>query len=178
MTNRKEVYRCTVCGNIVEVLHAGAGELTCCGQPMKLLKENSVDAATEKHVPVIEKIDGGYRVTVGSVEHPMLDNHYIEWIELVEGDKTQPPLPQARRQARGRLHDRRRGRLRPRILQTCTGSGAQSEPPRRQARNRLTVRLLAKGRLSHAERRPFSVPFAAFWTAKDGLSGFIRSLGV
>ena len=93
MTNRKEVYRCTVCGNIVEVLHAGAGELTCCGQPMKLLKENSVDAATEKHVPVVEKIDGGYRVTVGSVEHPMLDNHYInhyiEWIELVEGDKTQ-----------------------------------------------------------------------------------------
>ena len=89
MTNRKEVYRCTVCGNIVEVLHAGAGELVCCGQPMKLLAENSVDAATEKHVPVIEKIDGGYKVTVGEVEHPMLDNHYIEWIELVEGDKTQ-----------------------------------------------------------------------------------------
>ena len=89
MTNRKEVYRCTVCGNIVEVLQAGAGELVCCGQPMKLLAENSVDAATEKHVPVIEKIDGGYKVTVGEVEHPMLDNHYIEWIELVEGDKTQ-----------------------------------------------------------------------------------------
>ena len=78
MTNRKEVYRCTVCGNIVEVMHAGAGTLTCCGQPMQLLSENSVDAATEKHVPVIEKIDGGYKVKVGDVEHPMLDNHYIE----------------------------------------------------------------------------------------------------
>lgn len=89
MTNRKEVYRCQVCGNIVEVLHAGAGELACCGQPMKLLAENSVDAAKEKHVPVIEKIDGGYKVKVGDVEHPMLDNHYIEWIELVEEGKTQ-----------------------------------------------------------------------------------------
>ena len=89
MTNRNEVYRCAVCGNIVEVLHAGAGTLTCCGQPMKLMKENTVDAATEKHVPVIEKIDGGYKVKVGSVEHPMTEEHYIEWIELVEGDKVQ-----------------------------------------------------------------------------------------
>ena len=86
MTNRNEVYRCAVCGNIVEVLHAGAGTLTCCGQPMKLMKENTVDAATEKHVPVIEKIDGGYKVKVGSVEHPMTEEHYIEWIELVEGN--------------------------------------------------------------------------------------------
>ena len=117
MTNRKEVYRCTVCGNIVEVLHAGAGELVCCGQPMKLLKENSVDAATEKHVPVIEKIDGGYKVTVGSVEHPMLDNHYIEWIELVAGDTTLRRYLKLRRQARGRVHDRRDRRLRARILQ-------------------------------------------------------------
>ena len=83
MTNRNEVYRCAVCGNIVEVLHAGAGTLTCCGQPMKLMKENTVDAATEKHVPVIEKIDGGYKVKVGSVEHPMTEEHYIEWIELL-----------------------------------------------------------------------------------------------
>lgn len=89
MTNRNEVYRCAVCGNIVEVLHAGAGTLTCCGQPMKLMKENTVDAATEKHVPVIEKIDGGYKVKVDSVEHPMTEEHYIEWIELVEGDKVQ-----------------------------------------------------------------------------------------
>ncbi len=89
MTKRNEVYRCSVCGNIVEVLHASGGTLSCCGQPMTLLKENNVDAATEKHVPVIEKIDGGYKVKVGEVEHPMLDNHYIEWIELLEEDKIQ-----------------------------------------------------------------------------------------
>ena len=89
MTKRMEVYRCAVCGNIVEVLHAAPGQLVCCGQPMTLLEENSVDAATEKHVPVIEKIEGGYRVKVGEVEHPMLEKHYIEWIELVEGDKVQ-----------------------------------------------------------------------------------------
>lgn len=89
MTNKKEVYRCKVCGNIVEVLHAGAGTLTCCGEPMQLLAENSVDAAKEKHVPVIEKIEGGYNVKVGEVDHPMLENHYIEWIELVEGEKIQ-----------------------------------------------------------------------------------------
>lgn len=86
-TKRLEIYKCLVCGNMVEVIHAGEGELVCCGQPMKLLAENSVDAATEKHVPVIEKIDGGYKVTVGSVAHPMEDKHYIEWIELVADGK-------------------------------------------------------------------------------------------
>lgn len=89
MTKQKEVYRCTVCGNIVEVLHPAAGTLSCCGKPMELMTENTVDAATEKHVPVIEKIEGGYKVKVGDVEHPMLENHYIEWIELVEEDKIQ-----------------------------------------------------------------------------------------
>lgn len=89
MTKQNEIYRCSVCGNIVEVVHASGGTLSCCGQPMTLLKENSVDAATEKHVPVIEKIEGGYKVKVGEVEHPMLDNHYIEWIELVEENKIQ-----------------------------------------------------------------------------------------
>lgn len=89
MTKQNEIYRCSVCGNIVEVVHASGGTLSCCGQPMTLLKENSVDAATEKHVPVIEKIEGGYKVKVGEVEHPMLDNHYIEWIELVEESKIQ-----------------------------------------------------------------------------------------
>ncbi len=83
MAERLEVYRCEVCGNIVEVLHGGAGELACCGQAMVLLKENTVDAATEKHVPVIEKIEGGYKVKVGEVAHPMEEKHYIEWIELV-----------------------------------------------------------------------------------------------
>ena len=89
MTKVNEVYRCPECGNMVEVLHAGGCSLVCCGKPMQLLAENSVDAAKEKHVPVVEKIDGGYKVTVGSVEHPMADNHYIEWIELVEDGKVQ-----------------------------------------------------------------------------------------
>ena len=76
------LYKCEICGNIVEVLHNEAGVLVCCGKPMILLKENSTDAAQEKHVPVIEKTGDGYRVTVGSVPHPMLDEHYIEWIAL------------------------------------------------------------------------------------------------
>lgn len=83
MTKVNEIYKCTVCGNIVEVVHAGAGELVCCGQPMKRMEEGTSDGAAEKHVPVIEKIEGGYKVKVGSVEHPMTDAHYIEWIELV-----------------------------------------------------------------------------------------------
>ena len=87
MTERLQVYKCEVCGNIVEMLHTGVGELVCCGQPMKLYVENTVDAAKEKHVPVIEKIDGGYKVKVGSVPHPMEEKHFIEWIELIAGDK-------------------------------------------------------------------------------------------
>ena len=87
MTNRMEIYKCEICGNIVEMFHGGKGQLVCCNQPMKLLKENTTDAAQEKHVPVIEKIDGGFKVTVGSVAHPMEEKHYIEWIELVAGDK-------------------------------------------------------------------------------------------
>ena len=83
MTKIKEIYRCPVCGNIVEVLNAGAGELVCCGKPMILLKENTTDAAQEKHVPVVEKTTNGYHVSVGSVEHPMLNEHYIQWIELL-----------------------------------------------------------------------------------------------
>lgn len=87
MAERLEVYKCEVCGNIVEVLHGGAGELVCCGQPMKLLKENTVDAATEKHVPVIERIAGGVKVKVGEVAHPMEEKHYIEWIEIIADGK-------------------------------------------------------------------------------------------
>lgn len=87
MAQQLEVYKCEVCGNIVEVLHAGVGELVCCGQPMKLMKENTVDAAKEKHVPVIEKVAGGYKVKVGAVAHPMEEKHYIEWIELIAGGK-------------------------------------------------------------------------------------------
>ena len=86
MTALLQVYKCSLCGDIVEVVHAGEGELGCCGQPMKLMKENTVDAAKEKHVPVVEKVAGGYKVKVGSVPHPMEEKHYIEWIEvLVDG---------------------------------------------------------------------------------------------
>lgn len=82
-----EVYKCDLCGNIVEVIHGGGGDLVCCGEEMKLFTENTVDAAKEKHVPVIEKVDGGYKVTVGSVAHPMDEKHYIEWIELIADGK-------------------------------------------------------------------------------------------
>ena len=87
MAQRLEVYKCNICGNIVEVLEAGGGELVCCGKPMEQLVENTVDAAKEKHVPVIEKIDGGIKVTVGSVAHPMEDKHYIQWIEVIADGK-------------------------------------------------------------------------------------------
>ncbi|WP_456324765.1 desulfoferrodoxin [Desulfonauticus submarinus] len=87
MTKVLEVYKCEICGNIVEMVHDGKGELVCCGQPMKLYTENSVDAAHEKHVPVIEKTNNGYKVTVGSTAHPMEENHYIEWIELIADNK-------------------------------------------------------------------------------------------
>lgn len=83
MTKQKQVYRCALCGNIVEVMQPAGGTLSCCGQPMELLEENTKDAALEKHVPVVEKIDGGYKVSVGAVEHPMMEEHYIMWIELV-----------------------------------------------------------------------------------------------
>jgi superoxide reductase len=85
MPAKMEVYKCEVCGNIVELLHGGEGELVCCGEPMVLFSENTVDAAKEKHVPVAENRDGGCRVSVGSVAHPMEESHYIEWIELVKG---------------------------------------------------------------------------------------------
>ncbi len=87
MAEKLGIYKCETCGNIVEVLHAGGGELVCCGQPMKLMVENTVDAAKEKHVPVIEKAAGGYLVKVGSVAHPMEEKHYIEWIELLADGK-------------------------------------------------------------------------------------------
>ena len=87
MAKRLDVYKCQICGNIVELLNVGGGELVCCGEPMTLQSENTVDAALEKHVPVIEKINGGYKVKVGSVPHPMEETHWIQWIELVAGDK-------------------------------------------------------------------------------------------
>ncbi|HBZ85595.1 MAG: desulfoferrodoxin [Candidatus Edwardsbacteria bacterium RIFOXYD12_FULL_50_11] len=82
MAERNQIYKCEICGNIVEVLHGGKGELVCCGKPMKLYAENTVDDAREKHLPVIEKTADGYKVKVGSVAHPMEEKHYIEWIAL------------------------------------------------------------------------------------------------
>ena len=83
MTQLNQVYKCNICGNIVEVLHIGAGQLVCCGQPMELLKEKTEDEGKEKHVPVIEITDRGIRVKVGSIPHPMEEKHYIEWIEII-----------------------------------------------------------------------------------------------
>ena len=82
MVQQRQVYKCSVCGNIVEVLVVGGGTLVCCGKDMILQEENTVDAAKEKHVPVVEKIPGGVHVKVGQVEHPMLEEHYIQWIEI------------------------------------------------------------------------------------------------
>ncbi|MBU4485081.1 desulfoferrodoxin [bacterium] len=86
MTKKLEIYKCEVCGNIVEMVHDGAGELVCCNQPMKLFEENTVDAAKEKHVPVYDKAEYGIVVKVGSVAHPMEEKHYIEWIELITAE--------------------------------------------------------------------------------------------
>ena len=83
MAKRLDVYKCEQCGNIVETMWGGDGELVCCGQPMKLMVEGTTDAAKEKHVPVIEKTDKGFKVKVGAVPHPMEEKHWIQWIELV-----------------------------------------------------------------------------------------------
>ncbi|PIS30277.1 MAG: desulfoferrodoxin [Candidatus Marinimicrobia bacterium CG08_land_8_20_14_0_20_45_22] len=83
MTQKMQVYKCEICGNVVEVVHEAGGTLVCCGQPMKLMIESTADSAKEKHVPLIEKTEEGYKVTVGSTLHPMIETHYIEWIELI-----------------------------------------------------------------------------------------------
>jgi superoxide reductase len=83
MLKRNSVYRCAICGNIVEVLHVGGGTLACCGQPMNYLEEHTADTSLEKHVPFIVKTATGYLVKVGEMQdHPMLDAHFIVWIEL------------------------------------------------------------------------------------------------
>lgn len=87
MTKRLQIYKCEICGNMVEMIHEGIGQLVCCGQPMKLYEENTVDASREKHVPIVEKIEGGFKVKVGSVSHPMEEKHYIEWIEVIADGK-------------------------------------------------------------------------------------------
>ena len=87
MAEKLEIYHCLLCGNIVEVLHGGDGELVCCGQPMKKLVAKKADAGKEKHVPVIEKSDGFITVKIGSIPHPMEEKHYIEWIEIIADGK-------------------------------------------------------------------------------------------
>jgi superoxide reductase len=88
MAQKLQIYKCNQCGNVVEVVHGGAGQLVCCGDPMELLAEQTTEMAKEKHVPVIERIDGGFRVEVGSVPHPMVEEHHIEWIELLVNGNT------------------------------------------------------------------------------------------
>jgi superoxide reductase len=87
MTELKQVYKCSICGNMIEVVHASGGSLVCCGKTMDLLIENSTEAVHEKHVPVIEKLDGEILAKVGSISHPMTEEHYIEWIELITENK-------------------------------------------------------------------------------------------
>jgi superoxide reductase len=89
MSTSRAFYRCTICGNLVGLIHDGGGELVCCGQPMVLLQANTTDAATEKHVPVVTREGNKLHVAVGSVPHPMLEAHYIQWICVVQEDKTQ-----------------------------------------------------------------------------------------
>lgn len=84
MAKKLEIYKCELCGNIVEVLDGGKGELVCCGKPMVLQEEKTADSSTEKHVPFIEEIENGYKVKVGeNAAHPMTQEHQIEWIELL-----------------------------------------------------------------------------------------------
>lgn len=88
MVELNQIYKCNLCGNIVDVVHAGDGTLVCCGQPMVQLKENSVDASKEKHVPVVTITENGVHISVGSVPHPMEEKHYIEFIELLADGKS------------------------------------------------------------------------------------------
>lgn len=87
MTKNNEIYKCELCGNIVEVKHSGAGELVCCGKPMIHKEENTVDAAIEKHVPIVEINGDIVKVTVGEIAHPMEESHFIEWIEILKNEK-------------------------------------------------------------------------------------------
>lgn len=89
MLERGQIYRCNTCGNMVELIHAGSGELVCCGNPMELLSDAPKDVGAEKHIPVIEKTDSGVKVKVGSIPHPMEETHFIEWIEVIKDNEIQ-----------------------------------------------------------------------------------------
>lgn len=86
MAKKHQIYKCDICGNIVEVLHGGAGDLVCCGEEMKLFEEKTADEGKEKHVPVLESSGDDVQVKVGSNPHPMEEKHYIQWIEITDGD--------------------------------------------------------------------------------------------
>lgn len=93
MTQLKQIYKCSVCGNVVEVLHTGVGELVCCGKPMDLMNPKSEDEGSEKHLPVVEELPAnmcrdkdGFKIKVGEEDHPMDNDHYIEWIEIITAD--------------------------------------------------------------------------------------------
>ena len=118
MPKQLEVYFCEICGNVVEVLRGEAGELVCCGENMKLMEEKgAAQEGKEKHVPVIEKGDGTVTVKVGSVPHPMLAEHYIEWVEVIADGKGLSSVLEARRDPCGRLQYFRRPDSCSRILQ-------------------------------------------------------------
>jgi superoxide reductase len=87
MTKLREIYKCMICGNVIEVVHEGAPSLVCCGQPMNKLEAKTKDQGQEKHVPVIEETGRGIRIRVGSIEHPMEEKHYIKFIEVLTNDK-------------------------------------------------------------------------------------------
>ncbi len=87
MTSINQVFRCNICGNIIEILNAGEGRLVCCDQPMELLLARQTDVGPEKHVPVIEESDEGARIKVGDIDHPMEEGHYIQWLEVLLDDK-------------------------------------------------------------------------------------------
>ena len=87
MTSLNDIYKCSVCGHVVEIVHEGQPTLVCCGEEMNLLEEQTEDSSVEKHVPVVEEIDGGVKVVVGSTEHPMADEHYIKFIEVLTADQ-------------------------------------------------------------------------------------------
>lgn len=95
MTKLNQIYRCAICGNMVEVTHAAQGTLSCCGQPMEPVPEiadvlpHPHDSRYEKHVPSIQALDGACKITVGAEEHPMLPEHHIEWIEVIEEDENE-----------------------------------------------------------------------------------------
>ena len=88
MTEVNQIYKCSICGNIIEITHSGPGELVCCGQPMGLMEEKTKDEGAEKHVPVIENNNGLIRVKLGEIPHPMEVDHHIEWIEIIANGKT------------------------------------------------------------------------------------------